>query len=160
MGNRLTEEEQPRQISNTPYGDIFDQCFPHFLVMGMTPEQYWDGEYGLKIAYRKAYRLRVEYDQRMADRNNWYMGQYLIAVLQSVPLLVGGLNVKPSTRLPEYPNQPFLEKYEAEKSEKTRKKQQEDQMKLAMAMFQASITKFNKNLEKRKEREKPADTGQ
>ena len=88
------------------------------------------------------------------------MGQYLIAVLQSVPLLVGGFNVKPSTKLPEYPNLPFLEKYEADKSEKTRKKQQEDQMKLAMAMFQASITKFNKNLEKRKEQAKPADTGQ
>ena len=128
--------------------------------MGMTPELYWDGEYGLKRAYRKAYRIRIENEQRMADRNNWYMGQYLIYVLQCVPLLVGGLNVKSSTRLPEYPNKPFFDTYDEQKKAETRKKNQEDQMKLAMAMFQASIMKFNKNLEKRQEQKQPANTGQ
>lgn len=149
MGDRLTEGEQPKQTSPYPYGDIFDELFPHYLLMGMTPEQYWDGEYGLKKAYRQAYQMRTEYDQKLADRNNWYMGQYIMCVLQSVPLLVGGLNVKPTTNLPEYPDKPFFEKIEAQKKEEDRRKQEEDQMKLAMAMFQAAVVQKNKALEKK-----------
>ena len=151
MGDRLTEEKQPQQTSPYPYGDIFDELFPQYLLIGMTPEQYWDGEGFLKKAYRKAYRMRMENEQKIADRNSWYMGQYIISVLQCVPLLVAGLNVKQTTKLPEYPDKPFLEKYEAEKKEKDRQKQQEDQMKLAMAMFQQGIMKFNKRMEQKQQ---------
>lgn len=122
--------------------------------MGMTPEQYWDGESSLKPAFRRAYQLRIENEQRLADRNNWYMGQYLISVLQSVPLLVGGLNVKQSTQLPEYPDKPFFDKLEEQKSEKKRKKREEDKQQLAMAMFQAFASKINRNIETRLGREK------
>ena len=157
MGDRLTEEDKPKQTSPHPYGDIFDELFPHYLLMGMTPEQYWDGESSLKPAFRKAYQMRMENEQRMADRNNWYMGQYLISVLQSVPLLVGGLNVKPTTKLPEYPEKPFFEKFDAQRKEEDRKKQEEDQMKLALAMFQSAVLQKNKQLEKN---QKPGSAGQ
>ena len=146
MGNRLTEGNNSEQTESRSYGDIFDELFPHYLVMGMTPEAYWDGESWLKRSYRKAYQIRMENEQRLSDRNNWYMGQYLICVLQAVPLLVGGLNVKSSTRLPSYPEKPFLERIEAERKETVRKKQEEDQTKLAMAMFQAGIAKFNQRM--------------
>lgn len=152
MGDRLTEKE-PEQ-TETPYGDIFDQLFPQYLVMGMTPEQYWDGESSLKAAYRKAYEIRMETEQRLADRNNWYMAQYIIHVLQCVPLLVGGLNVKNTTKLPEFPDKPFFEKFEERKKEETQKKQEQDQMMLAMAFFQANVEKFNRNIQKRVEEEK------
>lgn len=149
MGDRLTWQESQEQAETRTYGDIFDELFPHYLLMGMTPEQYWDGESGLKKAYRKAYRIRIENEQKLADRNNWYMGQYLIAVLQAVPLLVSGLNVKESTQLPSYPDKPFFEQQEERKQEEVRKKQEEDQSKLAMAMFQAFTARFNRNIEKR-----------
>lgn len=159
MGDRLTDEEQhPKQTSRTPYGDIFDELFPHYLLMGMTPEQYWDGECGLKKAYLKAYRMRMENEQKLADRNNWYMGQYLICVLQAVPLLVGGLNVKNTSRLPDYPKKPFLEEAELQKKEEVRKKQEEDRTKLMMAMFQQGVMKFNKRMQQNKP--KAVDSGQ
>lgn len=159
MGDRLTDGKQ--QAEPRSYGDIFDELFPQYLVMGMTPEQYWDGESGLKKAFRKAYQLRMEIEQKNADRNNWFMGQYMIAVLQSVPLLVGRLNVKRTTKLPDYPKEPFLQKVENDRNEKVRKKREEDQMTLAMAMFQASIEKFNANLRKRQEQKAAAgSTGQ
>ena len=146
MGDRLTsEEEDPQQTESQ--GNIFDELFPHYLLMGMTPEQYWDGESWLKPAFRKAYQLRIENEQMLEDRQNWYMGQYMMCVLQAVPLLVGGLNVKPSTKLPEYPDKPFLEKAEEEKKEAARKKNEEDQMMLAMAMFQSFVKEKNKAIE-------------
>ena len=146
MGDRLTEEKEP-QADDPSYGDIFDELFPHYLVMGMTPEQYWEGENELKPAYRKAYRIRMENEQRIADRNNWYMGQYIITVLQSVPLLVGGLNVKSTTKLPSYPDKPFFEQADERKKEESKKQHEEDQMKLAMAMFQSFVKQANKKLE-------------
>ena len=160
MGDRLTEQQNRIQTSQTPYGDIFDELFPHYLLMGMTPEQYWDGEFGLKSAYRKAYRMRLENEQRLADRNNWYMGQYMMRVLQCMPLLVGGLNVKRGTQLPEYPDKPFFEEAEMSRKKENRKKAEEDQTKLAMAMFHAGIEKFNRNIQKRLEKEKSAESGQ
>lgn len=155
MGNRLTDGQEQQAESRT-YGDIFDELFPHYLMMGMTPEQYWDGEGWLKPAYRKAYKMRIETEQKLADQNNWYMGQYLIHVLQAVPLLVGGLNVKKGAQLPEYPKKPLLEQYEEQKREEASRKQKEDQMVLAMAMFQAGIEKFNRNFMKRREEEQKA----
>lgn len=160
MGNRLTDEDE-NQADSKSYGDIFDELFPHYLMMGMTAEQYWDGESGLKVAYRKAWKLKAEYDQRMADLNNWYMGQYLIKALQCVPLLVGGLNVKHTTRLPEYPDKPFMQQAEEKKKEEVRKQKEEDQAKLAMALMQATFEKFNRNFEKRQQqKQKAAGTGQ
>lgn len=160
MGDRLTGEKSDGQTVSKSYGEIFDELFPHYLLMGMTPEQYWDGESGLKKAYRKAYALRIENEQRIADRNNWFMGQYMIRVLQCVPLLVAGFNVKHTTQLPDYPDKPLLEAVEAQRKEENRRKQEEDQAKLAMAMFQASIAKFNKRFEAKEETMQADSTGQ
>lgn len=158
MGNRLITDEET-QTESRSYGDIFDELFPHYLLMGMTPEQYWDGESWLKPAYRKAYQLRIENEQRLADLNNWYMGQYIMAALHATPLIVGGF-LKKGEQPPEYPDKPFYEKHEADKKEEVRRKNEEDQSKLAMAMFQAMTTKFNKNIEKRLARENKGGTGQ
>ena len=148
MGNRLTEEnKESPQTSPTPYGDIFDELVPHYLAMGMSWDEYWDGEYGTKKAFRKAYKLRMERDMQSADLINWYMGQYIMSALHAVPLLVAGFNVKNTTKLPEYPAKPFLIKAEEQKKEDVRKKSEEDQSKLAMALFQTMTTKFNKNME-------------
>jgi hypothetical protein len=155
VGDRLTEEEKKsKQTSPTPYGDMFDEALPQYLAIGMPYDIFWDGEYGTKKAFRKAYQLRVENEQRIADTNNWYMGQYIAAALQAVPLFVAGFNTK-GANLPDYPDKPFFVKHEEQKKEEARKQQQEDQSKLAMAMFQAMTARFNKTMEK-----KQAESGQ
>lgn len=129
--------------------------------MGMTYDEYWDGEVGMKTAYREAYRMRVEHDMRIADRNNWYMGQYIMDVLNGMPLLVAGLNVKRGANLPPYPDKPYYERLDEQKKEEERAKREEDQTKLAIAMFQAGIERFNRNLLKRQAEEaKARESGQ
>ena len=158
MGSYLTGESQG-QISRTPYGDIFDEFFPYYLAMGMTYEQYWYGETGLRKAYREAYRIRMEQAQRITDVNNWYMGQYIMSALMAVPLLVNGF-VPKGAETRQYPDKPFLEKAEEEKKTEARRKKEEDQSKTAMALFQAFTIRINKNIEKRLEREKLSGAGQ
>ena len=149
MGDRLTEEEKKsKQTSPTPYGDMFDEALPQYLAIGMPYDLYWEGEYGTKRAFRKAYQLRIESEQKIADTNNWYMGQYIAAVLQAVPQFVAGFIPK-GAHLEDYPDKPLLVKQEELKKEEARKQQEEDQSKLAMAMFQAMTARFNKNMEKK-----------
>lgn len=155
MGNRLTEDE-PQQTETRSYGDIFDEYLPEYMAIGMSYDEYWDGEFGTKRAARKAYAIRLKNEQLLADRQNWYMGQYVMSALRGTPLLVAGLNVKPSTRLPEYPKKPILEEAEEQKKEEVRKKKEEDQTMLAMAMMQAAFTKFNKRFEQRQASEQKA----
>lgn len=145
------EDDEPQQTSATPYGDIFDEQLPYYMAIGMTYEQYWDGEVGMKSAFRKAYKIRMETEQRIADQNNWFMGQYMMQALQAVKLVVlaPALNAQKNIELPKYPDKPYLEKAEEIKKEEVRKKKEEDQTKMAMAMMHAMFTQFNKNFEKR-----------
>lgn len=165
MGNPLTEEgEQTRRTSKTPYGDLFDKLLPQYMAMGMTYEQFWDGEIGIHKAYREAYKLRMENELRIADRNGWYIGQYIVHALRSVQLLAVAVPVKKIPDPKEYPEKPFLIQAEEEerknKDEEVRKKREEDQSKLAMSMFQQMVARMNGNIIRRVERQKQDVTGQ
>ena len=161
MGDWLTEGQNP-PTSQTPYGDTFDAMLPHYMAIGMTYDQFWDGEYGIRKAFREANRIRIENEQRIADVNNWYLGQYMRTALQSVQLIAiaGVVGGKKMPEPGKYPEKPFLQQADEEKKEEVKKQHEEDQSKIAMAMFQAMIGKFNKNIEKRLEREKAEGTGQ
>ena len=151
MGDRLTEEEHP-QTEPQSYGDIFDELFPHYLLIGMTPEQYWDGESGLKAAYRKAYRIRKKNEELEMDRRLWLQGIYFREALASLPLLVAGF-VPKGARPAEYPSRPKLEKYQEEQNEAKRKKNQENETQTAIALLTARFAQFNKNFEKKQAKE-------
>ena len=149
MGDRLIWEDEPQQAESQSYGDIFDRFLPEYMAIGMTYDEYWNGEFGTKRATRKAYEIRVKNEQMMIDRQNWYMGQYIMSALNATPLLVAGLNVKPSTQLPSYIEKPILETAEENQKEEVRKKQEEDQTMMAMAMMQAAFKKFNERFERK-----------
>ena len=117
------------------------------MAIGMSYDEYWDGEFGTKRAARKAYAIRVKNERLMADQMNWFMGKYIIEALRATPLLVAGLNVKQTSNLPDYPDKPYMETIEEQKKEEVRKKSEEEQTKLAMAMMQAAFNKFNKRFE-------------
>ena len=149
MGDRLIWDDEPQQAESRSYGDIFDEFLPQYMAIGMTYDEYWDGEFGTKRAARKAYEIRVKNEQMMADRQNWYMGQYVMSALHATPLLVAGFNVKPSTQLPDYIEKPILETVEEQQKEEVRRKKEEDQTMMAMAMMQAAFQKFNKRFERK-----------
>lgn len=146
MGDRLTDGDEP-QTESRSYGDIFDELFPHYLLMGMTPEQYWDGESSLKRAYRKAYKIRKENEEIEADRRLWLQGIYIRDALASIPMLVAGFVPKGAKPAP-YPEKPRMEAYRIEQNEKKRKEKEEESAKLAMALMQARFEKFNRNFAK------------
>lgn len=138
-------------------GEAFDKVFPDYLIMGMTPEQFWDGESWLKKHYRAAYRQRVRNEERIRDQQAWLMGIYVRDALQSVAMLVNGFVPKGASPMP-YPETPMLEKAEKEKAQADKKKQEELQMQRAMAMFQAMTSGFNRSIEKKQAEQQAIQT--
>ena len=157
MGDGVSEES-PEEPKRRTYTEIFEEAFPQYLMMGMTPEQYWDGEIGLCKAYRDVYRMRMEREDRMADQTAWLQGLYIRDALQSVYLMVNGF-VPKGTQAEEYPKKPYSiqeeerkrEEAETRKQEEERKKKEEQQTQQSMAMFHAMAEKFNKNFARREQ---------
>lgn len=125
--------------------------------MGMSAEEYWDGEPWLARSYREAYRIRMENQNRIADRDAWRMGEYIRYALSSVPIAVNGFVPKGHT-MRDYPEKPLTVQAEERERKENKKKQQENQQQLALAMFQAFTEKINKGIRERLEQEKSGKT--
>lgn len=96
------------------YTDIFVEHLPFYISIGMTPEQYWDGESTLVIAYREAYKLR----QQETNRNLWLQGLYIYEALCCVSPIFRAF-AKNGTKPIEYRDEPIaLTKKEAEERRK------------------------------------------
>ena len=59
---------KPRKSS-----EIFDECFPFYLSIGMTPAEYWDGDADLPRYFRKAFEMRKKRENEQA----WLHGLYV-----------------------------------------------------------------------------------
>lgn len=146
----VTGEEQESSKTPRTYTDIFYEVFPHYLAMGMPSSEFWEGSSNLVIGYRNAFRIRMDNEEahwaKINDRAAWLNGVYIRHAFQSMALLVNGF-VPKGVQMQDYPDKPFYEKEEERINEEKRRKAEEEQQKIAMAMFQAAITKFNKRFE-------------
>ena len=122
MGNELvsslfpTDEEtiQPTR----KYYEIFYEQFPFYLSIGMTYEQYWEGDSSLVKYYRDAFLLQK-------DRKNeelWLQGMYIYeAICDASPILHAF--AKKGTKPHPYVDKPYA------LTEKRRKQDAEDENK-------------------------------
>ena len=132
--------------------------------MGMPAEEFWDGPGGLAKAYRKAFKIRVDNEKALwaeiNDQAAWLNGIYMRYALSSVMLLVNGFIPKGAEAI-DYPDKPFQKKAEEQRVEENKRKQEERDMQLAMAMMQARVAKFNKRFETnaKHDEQRAAETG-
>ena len=62
----------------------FNSVFPYYLSIGMTPEQFWDGDVWLTKYYRKAYEYKKQEWNMQAYLNGLYTYE---AILRASPVL-------------------------------------------------------------------------
>lgn len=99
------------------YTEQFWEAFPSYLAMGMTEEQYWDGDAKLVESFRKADEIRRE------KRNTelWLQGLYIYEALCDVSPVLQAF-AKKGTKPREYISKPYpiteraLKKSKADKS--------------------------------------------
>lgn len=118
---------------------FFADVFPHYLVMGMTADEFYNQDHELVIAYRKAYKEK----RIRANEDMWLQGLYVYqAVARVAPLLI------PFAKNPQA--EPYLKEpipmYEEEQAEQAKESAVENNKGIAYmkAMMNVINKKFNK----------------
>ena len=84
------------------YTEQFYEMFPYYLSIGMTPEQYWDGDPMLAKYYRQADELRNE----RKNQELWLQGLYVYEALCDVAPIMHAM-AKKGTKAQPYPERPY-----------------------------------------------------
>lgn len=105
--------------------------FPYYLVIGMTYEQFWDGDPSLVISYRRADELR----RRRMNEELWLAGIYTSEALAST---VGNMFSKQKYHYPSEPK-PITRDELAERQERER----QAKMEKIKAAFTAKALRVN-----------------
>jgi hypothetical protein len=98
------------------YTEVFVECFPFYLAIGMSYAEYWEGDSTLTRYYRKAYKIK----QEEINNNAWLQGLYIYdAVSTALHNALRGMGKsKPPAK--DYAKEPYKfnnkEKSEAEKA--------------------------------------------
>ena len=132
-------EEQLKKIKNTSYGEIFWKYFPFYLSIGMSPEQYWEGDSRLTIAYREAYKIQRD---RINERA-WLQGAYVYDAISRISPKISSFGKK-GAKPEEYLKEPYpITKEQVEKREIEKQKEVMNKGKRFMeAMADASKKKW------------------
>lgn len=106
--------------------------FPAYLAMGMTYEQFWDGDPCLVKAYRSADGIR----RRRHNEELWLSGFYMMEALNST---VGNMFSKGAKH--QYPSEPFP--ITQEEQQERREREQKARMERIKAAFTAKALSMN-----------------
>ena len=105
VSGSLSVDEESEHRSRSPfltYTEQFYEVFPYYLSIGMTPEQFWDGDPWLTRYYRKADELSVE----RRNQELWLQGLYIYEALCDVAPILQAM-AKKGTKPREYSKQPY-----------------------------------------------------
>ena len=97
------------------YTEKFYEMFPYYLSIGMTYEQYWEGDCDLVKYYRQAEEIRNE----KRNQELWLQGMYVYEAICDVSPILHAFAKKGSKPHP-YPTKPYAI------SEKQVRKEQEE----------------------------------
>lgn len=84
------------------YTKTFYNVFPYYLSIGMTSEQYWDGDPTLPKYYREADELR----RKRRNEDMWLQGMYIYEALCDVSPVLNAF-AKKGTKPSPYPSYPY-----------------------------------------------------
>ena len=96
-------EESIDQLSSNKktYSEIFEEQFPYFLSIGMSPKEYWDDDPTLVRAYAKAFTLK----RRRENFDAWLMGRYNY---EALTVVIGNALRRKGDRPIEYAERPYF----------------------------------------------------
>ncbi len=118
--------EQNSSLPFRTYTEQFYEAFPYYLSIGMTYDQFWNGDPELTKHYRKADELRNE----KTNKELWLQGMYIYEALCDVAPILHAF-AKKGTKARPYPEQPYAltaKERKQEQDEKERKVSEKGKM--------------------------------
>lgn len=122
------------------YTDKFNELFPYYLSIGMTYEQYWDGDCTLVKYYRKAEELRNE----KRNQELWLQGMYVYEAICDVAPILHAF-AKKGTKPTPYSEKPYP--LNAEQSARDEEEKQRRLTEKGKRFMEAMATSINKKFE-------------
>lgn len=122
--------------------EILDKAFPYYLSIGMTAEEYWDGDSDYKRAFREAHKMKT----REQNFNKWLQGMYIYEALCKVAPLFNAFSKKHEP-LP-YSQEPYPILAEDIKAKQDQKKREEYEK--ALSSMKARAEAWNKKKRQQK----------
>jgi hypothetical protein len=103
-GSLSVDGESERKVRSPflTYTEQFYEVFPYYLSIGMTYEQFWDGDPTLAKHYRRADELKTE----RRNQELWLQGLYIYEALCDVAPIMHAM-AKKGTKARPYPEQPY-----------------------------------------------------
>ena len=125
--------------SSSTYTESFWERFPYYLSIGMTYEQYWDGDCTLVKYYRRAEELRNE----RRNQELWLQGMYIYEALCDVSPVLHAF-AKKGTKPNPYSSRPYAisEKQIREEREERERKLAEKGKRFMEALMQSTNKRF------------------
>ena len=140
VSSSLSTTEGVGQQSSSPlftYTERFYELFPYYLAIGMTPEQYWDGDCTLVKYYRKAEELRNE----RRNQELWLQGMYIYEALCDVSPVLRAFTAKGAKPTP-YSSKPYpLTNKQIQEDEEEKQRRIAEKGKRFMEAMAASVNK-------------------
>lgn len=84
------------------YSEVFWEQFPAYLAMGMSSDEYWNGDSALTIAYRKAEKIKND----RLNEQLWLQGMYIYEALCDASPLFRSFGKK-GAKAHEYAKEPY-----------------------------------------------------
>ena len=94
--------EQNSSAPSFTYTEKFYELFPYYLAIGMTYEQYWNGDCTLTKYYRKADEIRKE----RRNEELWLQGMYVYEAICDVSPVLHAF-AKKGTKPQPYSEKPY-----------------------------------------------------
>jgi hypothetical protein len=103
-GSLSTDEESERKVHSPflTYTEQFYEVFPYYLSIGMTYEQFWNGDPSLAKYYRQASEISIE----RRNQELWLQGLYIYEALCDVSPILQAF-AKKGTKARPYPEEPY-----------------------------------------------------
>ncbi len=126
----------PRKLRK--YSEIFDECFPFYLSIGMSYDEFWRMDVELTTAYRRAYRMK----QESTNHEAWLNGMYVYDAVMSA---LTHLDKKTSSHR-NYAEKPYaFSKEEIEREAEEKKVEAEAQAEVWMKSWVSATQKMFKD---------------
>jgi hypothetical protein len=138
LGGQLVGSPEPPKAES--FASIFEKVFPFYISIGMSPEQFWDGDVSLVKAYRKAY----EYKKQEWNVQAYLNGMYVYDALLRVSPILHAFAKKGAKPIP-YRDQP-IEIYSNHQQQQKAKVDKSREMQLKMV---EKFKKINQRLSKK-----------
>lgn len=140
VSSSLSATEGGGHNSSSPlytYTEKFYEFFPYYLSIGMTPEQYWEGDYTLVKYYRKAEELRNE----KRNQELWLQGMYIYEAICDVAPILHAF-AKKGTKPTPYSAKPYpLNDKQSKRDEEEKQRRLTEKGKRFMEAMAVSINK-------------------